>query len=362
MSGGVDSSVASHLLIESGYEVIGVFMRHGGEPDSACASPPPAGHLPVISRSHKQGCCSAEDAEDARRVADGLGIPFYALNLKDDFDRIIDYFVADYVSGRTPNPCVMCNNWLKFGKLFDYAESIGANHVATGHYARIMTHDGVPAIHRGVDLGKDQSYALFGVHPQYLSRMLLPVGGYPKPKIREFASKFGLRVANKPDSQEICFVAAGQHADFVAARSGEETGGEIVTSDGTSVGRHDGIERFTIGQRKGLGVAMGEPYFVLEIKPDTREVVIGRKHELARQGLIANDVNWHADRRNEPFQCLAQIRYNSQAQPATATVQDDGTLRIEFDEPCFGVAPGQAAVCYDGDRMLCGGWIREAFG
>jgi len=358
MSGGVDSSVACHLLTLQGYEIVGVFMRHGGEPEPACDT---SGPLPIVSPAHKQGCCSASDAEDARRIADGLGIPFYALNLKDEFDRIIDYFVEDYTFGRTPNPCVMCNNILKFGKLFDYADSIGAQYVSTGHYARLVEDpSGRLAIHRGVDFAKDQSYVLFGVKEAYLSRMLLPIGGYKKSEIRVFAEKFGLRVAGKPDSQEICFVAAGRHADFVAKRSDRDTQGQLVTTDGIVVAEHNGIERFTIGQRKGLGVAMGKPYFVVRIEPDTNRVVIGKKEDLARRELTAADVNWLAAVRTDPFPCLAQIRYNSPATPATALPMSDGTLRIEFDEPRYGVAPGQAVVCYEGDRVLVGGWIRDA--
>lgn len=362
MSGGVDSSVACHLLHQRGLEIVGVFMRHGAEAEVVCESPTGSGSaLPIITRQHKQGCCSATDAEDARKIADGLGIPFYALNLKEDFDRIIDYFVKDYAVGRTPNPCVMCNNLLKFGKLFEYADSVGAQYVATGHYAQMITDsNGQLSIHRGVDQDKDQSYVLFGVKPAYLSRMLLPIGGYQKTEIRQMAEEFGLRVADKPDSQEICFVNSGQHADFVAERSGVDNSGQMVTTDGTVVADHDGIERFTIGQRKGLGVAMGEPYFVVDINADTKQVVIGKRDDLARSGLIATGMNWHAPIRTEPFPCLAQIRYNSAARPATARPLEGGMLRIDFEEPCHGVAPGQAVVCYEGNRVLAGGWISEA--
>ena len=358
MSGGGDSSVTCHLLQRGGHEIIGVFMRHGGEPEPLCETNT---GLPIINApSHKQGCCSASDAEDARRIADGLGIPFYALNLKQDFDRIIDYFVDDYVAGRTPNPCVMCNNWLKFGKLFEYADSVGAEYVATGHYARLVEEDGQHAIHRGVDRDKDQSYVLFGVQKQLLPRMMLPIGGYNKSQIRSLAEEFGLRVAGKPDSQEICFVAPGQHANFVASRSSKDTRGQMVTTDGTVVATHEGIERFTIGQRKGLGVAMGEPYFVVSINAENNQVVIGRQEDLARTELIATKLNWHAAKTNQPFRCLAQIRYNSQAVPATAQLQGDDELRITFDEPCLRVAPGQAVVCYEGDRVLAGGWIESS--
>lgn len=358
MSGGVDSSVASHLLIRAGYEVIGVFMRHGAEPEPACTPAPHA--LPIVTPRHKQGCCSASDADDARRIADGLGIPFYALNLKDQFDRIMDYFVDDYVNGRTPNPCVMCNNILKFGKLFDYADSVDAQYVATGHYARMVRHPtGELGIHRGVDADKDQSYALFGVDPALRSRMLLPIGDYTKSEIRALAEEFGLQVAAKPDSQEICFVYPGQHASFVAERSHRDTSGAMVTVDGRVVAQHDGIEQFTIGQRKGLGVAMGEPYFVVKIEAEENRVVIGKQEDLERTRLTATDINWLSPIQQAPFECLAQIRYNSQAVPATAHVGPDDHLHVTFHEPCRGVAPGQAVVCYHDDRVLVGGWIRE---
>lgn len=386
MSGGVDSSVAAHLLCEAGHDVIGVFMRHGAESPlaapTACKSPPPGsedrsgddagggasnllGQLPIVTErlDHKQGCCSASDAEDGRRVADRLGIPFYSLNLQQEFDQIIDYFVEAYTAGQTPNPCMMCNNWIKFGKLFEYADSVGAEFVATGHYARLEpaagSGGGEPQLLRGVDGHKDQSYVLAGVGREYLTRMMLPIGGFEKPKIRELAAGIGLRVADKKDSQEICFVTSGKHAEFVRDRQGEliETAGDIVTTDGTVVGQHPGIEGFTIGQRRGLGVAMGDPRFVIRIEPETRRVVIGEKHELAVGELTARDCNWLVDAPSEPRRCLAQIRYNSSAVPAVAEVLDGSRLHVTFDEPCYGVAPGQAVVCYDGDQVLGGGWI-----
>jgi tRNA-specific 2-thiouridylase len=386
MSGGVDSSVAAHLLVEQGHEVIGVFMRHGEGSPVACGEQGarteergagsvvgqavPAGRSPVrhsltyAPLHHKQGCCTAADAEDARRVADNLGIPFYALNLQEEFAQIIDYFVGEYTAGRTPNPCVQCNNWIKFGKLFDYADSVGAEFVATGHYARLATGaDGAQALLRGIDSAKDQSYVLFGIRREMLSRMMLPVGGYQKPAIRSIAARLGLRVAEKKDSQEICFVTRGRYDEFVRRRGAGAQAGELVTTDGTVVGEHEGIESFTVGQRKGLGVALGDRKFVVRIEPESRRVVLGDRHELDRRELTALECNWLDARREDASgskRCYAQIRYNAAAQPATMTVLPERRLHIEFDEPQFAVTPGQAVVCYDAEdnqRVLGGGWI-----
>jgi tRNA-specific 2-thiouridylase len=259
----------------------------------------------------------------------------------------------------------MCNNWLKFGRLFDYADSVGAEFVATGHYARLETDAaGEPALARGRDADKDQSYVLFGIERPRLARMLLPVGGYCKPEIRGLAADLGLRVAEKRDSQEICFVTTGRHDEFVRRHrhdqhplAAQDTSGEIVTADGTVVGRHAGIEGFTIGQRKGLGVALGQRRFVVRIEPDARRVVIGRHDELARQELTASRTNWLVDEPRGPRRCLAQIRYNSAAHPAVVDPLPDRRLKIRFDQPQYGVAPGQAVVCYDNTRVLGGGWI-----
>jgi tRNA-specific 2-thiouridylase len=384
MSGGVDSSVAAHLLLEAGHEVVGVFMRHGEESSQVCRvdenSPgslpnhPAGSSLPVLSGNahltglakgkadHKQGCCTASDAADARRVASKMNIPYYALDLQQDFRRIVDYFVDDYLNGRTPNPCVKCNHWIKFGRLFDYADGIDAQFVATGHYARIETGTAGNDLHRGRDSGKDQSYALFGIRPDRLSRMMLPVGGFEKPRIRQIAEELGLGVAGKRDSQEICFVTQGHHSDFVRARDpnrSANTGGNIVTVDGKVVGEHQGYEAFTVGQRRGLGVAMGEPYFVVQIVPESRQVVIGPKESLAQQRFVANEANWLINRPELPARVSVQIRYNGQPKPATVSIDSDDPDRfsVEFDEPQLAVAPGQAAVVYDGTRVLGGGWI-----
>ncbi|TWT53466.1 tRNA-specific 2-thiouridylase MnmA [Rubripirellula amarantea] len=366
MSGGVDSSVAAHLLLEAGHEVVGVFMRHGEESSEVCkvedtgnTSLPVLGGLAQGRADHKQGCCTASDAADARRVAARMDIPFYALDLQADFRRIVDYFVDDYLSGRTPNPCVRCNQWIKFGRLFDYADGVDAEFVATGHYAQLV--DG--ELHRGLDSTKDQSYALFGIRRDRVSRMLLPVGGFEKTRIREIASSLDLGVAGKKDSQEICFVTQGHHSDFVRAREpkrSQRTSGNFVTVDGEVVGTHRGYEAFTVGQRKKLGIAMGEPYFVIRIEPETCNVVIGKKDALASQGLIASEANWLVDPADLPTDVAVQIRYNGQPKPARMSVDagDPDRFEVVFDEPELAVAPGQAAVVYHGNRVLGGGWIR----
>ena len=352
MSGGVDSSVAAWLLRQAGHEVVGLFMRHGQQETTACSTL-------MTTAPRKQGCCSASDADDARRVAQRLGIPFYAINFEQEFDRIIQYFISEYTSGRTPNPCVVCNTWLKFGKLVDYADSVGAPQIATGHYARLaQMPDGRLALCRGLDPGKDQSYVLWGIRPELLARLQFPVGDYQKDEIRRIAERLGLRrVAEKPDSQEICFVPDQDHARFIREhRPPQETSGQIVTTDGRVAGRHEGVEKFTIGQRKGLGVAFGEPRYVVRIDARSREVVVGLKEELARHELSARGANWFypPERR---FECQVKIRYRSAAVGAIVEILPDARFRVEFPEPCYGVAPGQAAVCYRGDELLGGGWI-----
>jgi tRNA-specific 2-thiouridylase len=348
MSGGVDSSVAAYLLKEQGYEVIGLFMRtgvHGPEDDTP---------------SRKKGCCSARDAGDARRVADRLDIPFYALDFEREFGRIMDYFADEYVAGRTPNPCVVCNNWLKFGRLWAYGKQLEADHVATGHYARVRHEGGRHELLRAADPAKDQSYVLFGIRREVLPHLLFPIGGYRKEEVREIARRAGLGVSEKPDSVEICFVPDNDHASFVRRRRPElETAGQIVDTAGNVLAPHDGIERFTVGQRKGLGFAAGSRRYVLEILPETRSVVVGDREELLAPGLLASGLNWLVDPPQGPLTCTAKIRYRNPGSAATVTPLPDGGARVEFAQPQSAVTPGQAVVFYDGDRVLGGGWIEE---
>ena len=380
MSGGVDSSASALLLKEQGYEVIGLFMRSGVVEETACRLPEGGSgaglELPVIStKSHKQGCCSAADAADARRVADALDIPFHALNFREDFRRIQDYFADEYLAGRTPNPCVQCNVWLKFGKLWEFAQQVGAEHIATGHYARVLPRGRNPVflrnrvsgerdieshgLYRGLDPDKDQSYVLFGIRRELLDRILFPVGGHTKPEIRELSRRAGIRTADKPDSQEICFIPDNDYASFVERHRGEqETAGELVDTAGNVVGRHPGYERFTIGQRKGLGVTFGSPRFVVRIEPETKRVVIGTHAELGRTSLAADRLNWLVNEIPDRFECTAQIRYQHRAAACTVELLAADRMQVTFEEPQFGVAPGQAVVLYDGDQVLGGGWIR----
>lgn len=382
MSGGVDSSASAVLLQQQGYEVIGLFMRSGAteEPAATCRTSM-ANNLPILSsKAHKQGCCSASDAADARRVADSLDIPFHALNFQDAFGRIKDYFADEYLAGRTPNPCVMCNNWLKFGKLWEFAQSVGAEYIASGHYARVGSsecgmrnaedgaspeyslrapHSPFPtSLFRGLDRSKDQSYVLFGIKKEILSRVLFPVGNSTKTEIRELARQTGLRVADKPDSQEICFIPDNDYVGFLDRYRGpQDTAGEVVDTAGNVLGHHEGYQQFTVGQRKGLGIAFGTPRYVVAVQPATRRVVIGTREDLMEPMLEAARLNWLIDDVPDRFSCHAQIRSQHQAAAAEVALLDEDRLRVYFDKPQFGVAPGQAVVFYDGDRVLGGGWI-----
>jgi len=381
MSGGGDSSAAAKLLMDDGYDLVGVFMRNGAvapEEESCDLNPQPASRNP---KSHRQGCCSVNDAHDARLVAATLGIRFYVLNFEKDFGRIKQYFVAEYNAGRTPNPCVRCNDWLKFGKLHAYARSIDADYVASGHYARIIArpaplqrsgaHDH-PRLLRGIDRHKDQSYVLFGARRERLAHMLLPIGGYDKPTIRRIARDAGLETYNKPDSQEICFVPDNNYAGMVERHTeGGFAPGSILDEQGAVIGAHAGHQHFTLGQRRGLGVALGYPIYVVGKDAAANTVTVGRKDALFSAGCTADDTNWLIDPPTDGgwLDCLAKVRYNSDPAPAKVRAIGPGAsrlsapLEVRFDEPVDAVTPGQAVVCYgrDGgdlaDAVLCGGWI-----
>jgi len=376
MSGGVDSSVAAALLKEQGYDVIGCFMRlgtpkgvgdHDAEaPEEECKLDDPHGGPTSVGPAgkQKQGCCSVLDAGDARRVARQLDIPFYVLNFQDEFERVINYFTSEYNAGRTPNPCVRCNDWLKFGRLAKYAEAVGADYVASGHYARVGIDPatGQKTLLRGIDHSKDQSYVLFGMPKGHVEKLMLPIGEYDKSVVRKMAEERGLNVHNKPDSQEICFVPDQDYAGLLKRRDPESfKPGELVTAGGEVVGQHTGHQQFTIGQRKGVGLALGYPIYVVDIEPQSNRVVVGEQQHLMRRSLIADQINVLSPRvTGEGLKCTAKIRYNAQPQPATVWRTGDDELRVEFSESQSAITPGQAVVCYDNDVVLAGGWIRRA--
>lgn len=358
MSGGVDSSVAAAMLKRDGYEVVGCFMRLGSEDSveevDTCKTPQGT----VSLKQFHQGCCSVNDAADARLVAAMLDVPFYVLNFRKDFGKIIDYFVGEYNDGRTPNPCVRCNDWLKYGKLVNYARSIDADFVATGHYARVE-HGPNPRLLRGLDLRKDQSYVLFGTKREQLAHTMLPIGGMLKPAVRALAQEFNLPVFDKPDSQEICFVPDNDYAKLVRKHTPDKfSEGDILDTQGNVVGQHEGHQHFTLGQRRGIGVAMGHPIYVVAKDPAANTVTVGSKDDLLSSSLVADQCNWLIDPPVHALRCLAKIRYNSPPAPATVFATGD-TLAVTFDEPQSAVTPGQAVVCYDDEQLIGGGWIRS---
>ena len=344
MSGGVDSSVAAALLQEEGYDVTGVYLclRNAAAADAAA-----------------RVCCSPRDADDARRVADMLGIELINAPVADALEPIIDDFVSEYARGRTPNPCVHCNSQIKFGRLFDVADALGAKWLATGHHARLVR----GAITRAADAAKDQSYALFGVASARLDRVLLPIGEIEcKDRVRELARRLALPVHDKPDSQEVCFVPDDDYVSLLRSRGCRALRpGPIVNRDGEVVGEHDGCARFTIGQRRGLRVAAGIPMYVTAIDPATATVTIGPREELLADALTADRANWHCQVDAE-FDATVQIRYNHPGAPGRVRITGEGRFEVRFAERVSAVTPGQAAVVYDADRLLGGGWIDAAGG
>lgn len=350
MSGGVDSSVAAALLAEQGHEVIGVSMQlydNAGGPDGGTTF---------------GSCCSIDDLYDARRVAAAIGIPHYILNLERQFnEQVVSNFVSEYTAGRTPLPCTHCNTDLKFTTLLDRAIAFGAEAVATGHYARVeKTPDGSCQLKRGKDHAKDQSYFLFGLTQHQLSRALFPVGDRPKDAVREYARSRQLPVAAKPDSQEICFIPDHDYARFIARHSRSARGGDVVDEAGQVLAQHAGVHRFTVGQRKGLGLSSsptGMPMYVLELRPHERQVIVGPKSSLERTRLTASGVNWIEGEPQGPLRAGVQIRHRHPAAAATVCAGPDGRVDVIFDEPQIAITPGQAAVFYNGDVVMGGGWI-----
>jgi tRNA-specific 2-thiouridylase len=352
MSGGVDSSVAAALLAEQGHEVIGLSMQ-------------------LYDQSEGQtsfgSCCSIDDLHDARRVAHAIGIPHYILNFEREFDeQVVSNFVREYAAGRTPIPCARCNSDLKFATLAERAEGFGAQAVATGHYARTEQDPatGRVLLKRGVDPAKDQAYFLFSLTQDQLARARFPVGDVSKEIVRSFARRYNLPVADKPDSQEICFVPDDDYASFVARRApGVDVAGTIVDEQGRTVGTHEGIHRFTVGQRKGLrlsGSPDGQPRYVVALRPVDQQVVVGPRSALERTTLTASGVNWIVERPNGPIRATVQIRHRHRPAPAAVrALGDDEGARAEviFDEPQVAITPGQAVVFYDGDIVVGGGWI-----
>jgi tRNA-specific 2-thiouridylase len=346
MSGGVDSSVAGYLLREQGCDVVGVTMKVWPQD--------------CISRAEDK-CCGPQAVADARGVAHALGFPHYVVDEADQFERtVINYFASEYQAGRTPNPCVMCNEKLKFGNLWNKAEALGCDYIATGHYAIIEHRDDRAVLRKGVDPRKDQSYFLFSLRQEQLRRALTPLGSMSKPEIREIARSLGLKVADKIDSQEICFVPGNDYKAFLRSHLGESEfhRGEIYDVDGNFLGEHEGIELFTIGQRKGLPGGSPRPRYVVDLDSETNRVIVGDVEDLITEEFEVDRVNWIApDMSNESIDLTVKIRYNHPGTPATLTPLEDGRARLRLHEPQKAITPGQAAVFYQNDLVLGGGWI-----
>ncbi|MDE5779751.1 MAG: tRNA 2-thiouridine(34) synthase MnmA [Lachnospiraceae bacterium] len=353
MSGGVDSSVAAYLLKEQGYDVIGVTMQIWQDED-------------VDSMAENGGCCGLSAVDDARCVADKLGIPYYVLNFKKEFKQhVIDYFMDEYMHARTPNPCIACNRYVKWEALLKRALELGCDYIATGHYARVVKlENGRFALKKSASIRKDQTYALYNLTQEQLSRTLMPVGEYDKEEIRKIAEQIGLFIADKPDSQEICFVPDNDYAGYIERESGKSFDkGNFVDLDGRILGTHKGIIHYTIGQRKGLGLSVGKPVFVVDIRPDTNEVVIGTNEDTFHQELIADRVNLMSiSSVEEEMPLNAKIRYSHKGAPCRIKMLDDNTLRCCFEEPVRAITPGQAVVFYDGDVVAGGAVIKKWIG
>ena len=345
MSGGVDSSVAALLLKQAGHEVIGISMQLYDAAEG--------------ENGRFDSCCSLDDFADARRVCDRLDIPYYIMDYEAEFrKRVIEPFIDAYRSGFTPNPCALCNQWLKFDHLVEHGIALEADYVATGHFARKLEDEQGSRLLKGLDGQKDQSYFLFGLSREQLDKALFPLGELTKAEVRELAREAGFRVANKPESQEICFVPNNDYAAFVETSSGAMPEGDIVDTAGNVLGRHKGIHHYTVGQRRGLGLAAPEPLYVRSINAAENQVVVGRREELSAIGLEAGQVNWLV----EPVEreVSIRIRYRHAGLRARVTPLDGDRISVRFLDESDAVSPGQAAVFYDGDQVLGGGWIEKA--
>jgi tRNA-specific 2-thiouridylase len=358
MSGGVDSSTVAALLQRDGHRLIGMTMQLWNQR-----------RLPQLQVEGATGrCCSLDDVYDARAVANLLGIPYYVVNFEDNFEQtVVRPFVEEYLQGRTPIPCTLCNNHVKFDQFLEMADGVGADYVATGHYARVDWNEesGRYEMRQGMDRAKDQTYFLFGLKQHQLARTLFPLGGMTKPEVRVLAAELKVPTASKNDSQEICFVPNGDYAAFIDAYFAErgiereQTQGDVVDTSGKVLAHHEGVHHYTVGQRKGLGIAAPQPLYVISTNPLTQQVVVGRGEELMRGSLVAREVNWVSiGPIREPRPAQVKIRNKHEAAPAMLVpTGGDGRVEVRFDEPQRAVTPGQAAVMYDGDMVLAGGWI-----
>lgn len=353
MSGGIDSSLAAVLLHEQGYEVIGMTMKTWDYASSG-------------GTKKETGCCSLDSINDARNVAVQLNFPHYILDIRSEFgDYVIDHFTGEYLEGRTPNPCVLCNTHIKWDALLRRADKLDCEFIATGHYANLREQNGRWVVSKGIDAWKDQSYVLWGVSQESLSRTILPLGDLKKSAIREMATERGfMELVNKSESYEICFVPDNDYRGFLKRRlpnlEAEVNGGNFVDTEGKILGKHEGYPFYTIGQRKGLGLAFGYPAFVTEIRKDTNEVVLGRHQELERTGMIVSQLNLQKyESLPLPLETITKVRYKDDGTPALIT-QEGTQMHVRFHEPVIGVAPGQAAVFYEGDDVVGGGWIAKS--
>ena len=358
MSGGVDSSVAAKLTLDAGYECIGCTMKLWDAGDTPGAAAPD--RFGEDAGEAAKTCCSLDDTLDARSVAVRLGMRFYAFNFKSEFERnVICPFVSAYEAGETPNPCIECNRALKFGKLIERAGVLGCDKVVTGHYARVERGaDGRYVLKKALDPAKDQSYVLYMLGQRELERVMFPLGALSKSEVRQIAAENGFVNANKPESQDICFVPDGDYASFIGRRGVVSEPGEFVDTAGSVLGEHRGIVHYTVGQRKHLGIAMGRPVYVVAVDAANNRVVLGDEEELFSREALVRGFSWvSGEAPDATIRCAAKIRYRKAEQPATATVEADGAVRLTFDEPQRAICPGQAAVLYDGENVLGGGKI-----